>query len=492
MRKNLQMMMILFAIVSSFLISPSLMGSYDKNQIDSYHLSSGLIYHSPIVISSDVEFDNFSFPGNGTIDSPYLIQNYEIIATGLGVAGIYISGTSRFFEIRNCYIKSSDDAAIFINSVASGTVFIADNYLRSDNKFALGIWNGCHYSTVINNTMFAEWDCLDMFNCDNSKIIGNQMSNSDSGTWIEESDNCLIANNTCKDNEYSGIFVCFSDSCIIINNTVKNNGYEGIPLDTVSNSLIENNFCENNGWYNIFSLCSDYLEIYNNTCIGSDSGIILDGSYHKIIDNLCFRNRYFGINLEYINNSTIYRNALLENWRYGVSINSSSSENNTINFNRFIYNNQGNVQAYDEGIGNIWFDGSKKQGNYWSDLKFDSYSIDGPAGSVDLYPLPLQDSDNDGLDDYLEEFIYLTDVYDNDTDDDGYLDGEEIEAGTDPHNPLDYPGKENNTNTTDDDTNKDENEGQTFTISSSYTYLAALFMVSLTLIFRKKRKELKL
>lgn len=503
-------MMILFVIVSSFLISPSLIESYNKNQINDSLFSSGLISHPPIIISSDADFSIYDFTGDGTIGSPYLIQGYEIIASGYSIS---ISGTTKFFEIRDCNVQSFDESSIFINSVASGTVFIADNYLKSYSKSAVQIWNGCHYSSIINNTMIAVWDCLEMFNCDNSMIIGNIMSNSGSGIWIEESDYCIIANNTCNNNEFSGIFVCFSESCHITDNIVKNNGYEGIPLDSVSNSLVENNFCENNGWYNIFSLCSDYLEIYNNTCIGSDNGIVLDGCYHKIIDNFCFKNRYNGMNLEYIDNSTIYRNLLLENLLYGVAINSSTSTSNTLYYNFFIYNNEGNIQAYDKGIANNWFNITKNQGNYWSDLEYDFYNIDGPTGSVDLYPLPLQDSDSDGLDDYLEEFIYFTDINNNDsdsdglldgeevneygtnplsedTDEDGYSDGVEVESGTDPLDPTSFPTEETNTDTNGEEDNTPDEENKTFTIKYSYVYFIAILLISSFITYKKKNRKI--
>jgi ABC-type transport system substrate-binding protein len=50
------------------------------------------------------------------------------------------------------------------------------------------------------------------------------------------------------------------------------------------------------------------------------------------------------------------------------------------------------------------------------------------------------DTDGDGLDDYFEIYTSGTDATDIDTDDDGFNDKEEWDAGTDPFDPLDYPG----------------------------------------------------
>ena len=47
------------------------------------------------------------------------------------------------------------------------------------------------------------------------------------------------------------------------------------------------------------------------------------------------------------------------------------------------------------------------------------------------------DTDNDGLTDWEEVFVYGTEKGDPDTDDDGATDGNEIFAGTDPRNILD-------------------------------------------------------
>lgn len=54
------------------------------------------------------------------------------------------------------------------------------------------------------------------------------------------------------------------------------------------------------------------------------------------------------------------------------------------------------------------------------------------AYNPDMY----KDSDNDGLTDYEEKAIYQTFWYDNDTDDDGFMDGNEVANGYSPKHPL--------------------------------------------------------
>jgi hypothetical protein len=50
-----------------------------------------------------------------------------------------------------------------------------------------------------------------------------------------------------------------------------------------------------------------------------------------------------------------------------------------------------------------------------------------------------QDTDNDGLSDFEEEFVYQTSVYNEDSDSDGFSDKEEVDAGSNPLNPEHTP-----------------------------------------------------
>lgn len=65
----------------------------------------------------------------------------------------------------------------------------------------------------------------------------------------------------------------------------------------------------------------------------------------------------------------------------------SSSMSNTIYTNNFIDNVGSSSQAFCSEASNLWYEPILLTGNYWSDFSTATYSIDGPAGSVDLYPL---------------------------------------------------------------------------------------------------------
>ncbi len=123
--------------------------------------------HAPIDIDSDDDFITYSFPGTGIKTDPYIIENYEIIATDS--EGIYIYNTSKFFIIRDCFIDTADDITIYINKVASGTALITNNT--------------CIEQITISSST-------------NAVISNNHIVNY--GVHLAGSNHSLVTNNTCK------------------------------------------------------------------------------------------------------------------------------------------------------------------------------------------------------------------------------------------------------------------------------------------------------
>jgi hypothetical protein len=82
------------------------------------------------------------------------------------------------------------------------------------------------------------------------------------------------------------------------------------------------------------------------------------------------------------------------------------------------------------------------------------------------------DPDGDGLTNY-QEYIYDTDPFKSDSDGDKHSDGEEVEKGTDPNNPDDYPGKS-------------EEEKESILIIIAAVFIAIVIAVALFLFLRFK------
>ncbi len=227
----------------------------EKNKRD-LSLSS-LIPHDPIFITSDSDFE--VFPGAGTVEDPYVIEEYSITTTS--DEGIYIIDTTKYFTVRNCYVDAISHG-IYIRNVADNT------------------------ATVTNNT------------CSNNGYNGIELWGSDSST---------VANNTCTNNNQYGIFIRSSSNSTVINNTCNNNSGDGIFLDFSDNSSVSSNICNNND-YGIWFSCSDYSTVTNNTCNNNDYGIYLQNSYSSTVSNNTCTNNGRGIYLKLSYSSCVTSN----------------------------------------------------------------------------------------------------------------------------------------------------------------------------------------
>ncbi|MCG3224152.1 MAG: right-handed parallel beta-helix repeat-containing protein [Candidatus Heimdallarchaeota archaeon] len=132
----------------------------------------------------------------------------------------------------------------------------------------------------------------------------------------------------------------------------------------------------------------------NTNCSGIYIGDVADGTA-IVINNIC-NNNNIGISLDNSDFCILSYNLLQENENYGVHL-FSNSDNNIIHHNTFVDNNLGGTsQAFNYGSANTWYDVETLEGNWWSDWSgTGSYSIDGPSGSIDPYPLNESVIDND-------------------------------------------------------------------------------------------------
>ncbi len=303
--------------LSLLLILPLRMAQSETPSEELIHTYS-YVDHEPIVIITDQNFTDYGFPGAGTEEDPYRIENYKILSSKN--TGIYIASTTKHFTIRHCYINVYY-IGIRLYNVASFT------------------------ATIFNNT------------CE---------YNSYGGILIDTCDFIQIINNTCSNNNYVGIMTKFSLSTIV-NNTCVNNQEAGILCSDYSDySSVLNNYCKYNN-LGLWVLRSDYLTVSNNTFSYNTEGALCGFSSSNLF---------------------IY-NLMKENFEYGVRIQLSSTI--IVHHNAFVDNNKlGTSQAQADSSGNVFYDTTTSEGNYWSDWSgIGNYSIDGAGDCVDLYPLGL-------------------------------------------------------------------------------------------------------
>lgn len=371
---------------------------------------------------------------------------------------------------------------------------------------------------------------VSLFYCQNANITENSC-----GIEAVYGENMNILNNYFTDTS-------LRLSCITTVNIENNNykdGYFTIYLNQIVSGYINNNTCGYDEYFANLYIIFSYDCIIENNIILSNT---LDGLSLYYCDSLTVRNNEIydsGKNSLYLretDNCYFYQNIFAQYGDYGISVQENSA-NNIFYFN-IISNNidSGTSEAIDNGVGNYWYNTSSNTGNYWYDWSGSgSYTIDGTAGSYDLYPLsdtdddgmapeweiyynlnpwfddaggdldldgltnleeylnnanPLvNDTDSDGLSDYDEVNVYETKPNDSDSDDDNLSDKEEV---------LIYFSDPNN-NDTDGDGMLDGEEVENgydplvpdAPEDSSLAFEIVLLAISISIIFRRKKHRSK-
>jgi parallel beta-helix repeat protein len=205
---------------------------FTPNEINSYNNSNPVnikffVEHDPIEILNDTAFILYGFEGEGTEESPYIIENFQIESFGFLSNGIYVTGTTDYFIIRNNYLIH-EYLAINIHDVAPHTSQVINNTCVGsiDDGCAIGI----SYTT----------GCL---------ILDNICSDSSNGIHTNEADSITIKGNKVSNSIYHGISLRFTYSCNVTYNDIRNSGHFGLALigGITYYNLIHHNTFVNNG-----------------------------------------------------------------------------------------------------------------------------------------------------------------------------------------------------------------------------------------------------
>ena len=130
-----------------------------------------------IIIRSNSDFEKFNFPGNGTIDDPYIIAGRWIFTNPTFGGGFCISirNTNAYVTIRDCGISSTRDSGVPVDFTDASNIVIESCIIRNAR---IGIW---------------------VFRCDNIEILNNQISNCGTGINLAQTDTYLITGNSYSD-----------------------------------------------------------------------------------------------------------------------------------------------------------------------------------------------------------------------------------------------------------------------------------------------------
>ncbi|MBY9001602.1 MAG: right-handed parallel beta-helix repeat-containing protein [Candidatus Heimdallarchaeota archaeon] len=240
-----------FQIIVVLLISMSIMlpfstkiktkGNFDDALAETIiSLDYSYTVHVPIAISGDTQLNNTAVAGDGSSNSPYILEGWNITSTTNN--GISITATTKYFVIRNCWIKTPNNYGISINNVETYTANITNNRITECYK---GIY---------------------LINAPNSKITNNYCNNaSEIGIEISASYGTYLQNNTLVGNRLAAISLTLTPIMEIYDNTILGTTHNGIVFfETESSQIIGNKIINNGGYCLFFTMNSFGNVIHHN------------------------------------------------------------------------------------------------------------------------------------------------------------------------------------------------------------------------------------
>jgi len=211
--------------------------------------------HSPITIDGNAGFTsaNGVTGGSGTLSDPYIIQGWDINASGIGCcnaygnAGLVIEHTNASFIVRNVYVHQGlpVDEGIMLRLVSNGFV---ENSVTSEDYFGIVVDSSTNV-TVSGNTVYSNNPYgIYLYHTGNSMVSGNNVYfNQNAGIYLDTSTDVTVTDNLVHDQVIMGIDTYTTSYDTIVANNVSNNGEIGIRLYLSSYNLVYHNNLYSNG-----------------------------------------------------------------------------------------------------------------------------------------------------------------------------------------------------------------------------------------------------
>lgn len=202
--------------------------------------------------------------GSGTWNDPFIIEGWEINASG-GV-GIKIKNSDAHFVIRNVLVHSGasidyhGEDGISLSLVENGVI---ENVTLQDNADGIGIGGSANvtvrYSDIYSNNHY--------------------------GIYLSSTTNVTIANTSIFDNNRDGIYAHRSESASIAGCLISENEGYGVSMTNSTNGSIAGNDIAGNQWGGIELIESDRNTIVHNSISGDRYGVTLRQSKRSSLSN---------------------------------------------------------------------------------------------------------------------------------------------------------------------------------------------------------------
>jgi len=369
--------LVLTVLVFSMLVLLAINLDYEQSMVcpqqDIYVVSGDLAESLPIEIMSDDDFQhNENITGEGTIDLPYIIEDFSINLNNTeAAAGIKIYNTDAHVIIRNCAIQGinrldlSDGPPGYLEIIGTGIeLYNTSNVIvRACRIFMVSIGIHMIYHTdttlvegnIINgNPLGSPMDygsrgivvtteangnkiasnraenCsigISVTESSKTQVEGNVVTNSDGAMFISTAPETFIYENNCSFNTNTGISITSSPESNVTSNVIDDCGRVGIVLYACENITVK---------YNIVSNHSGEKDAIDES-LDDECGLFMhSGTWNSIIWN------------NFINNDIEVQNNIEGNlFDYNYYSDYTGVDTNTDNIGDSPYNIAGNSPTQD-------------------------------------------------------------------------------------------------------------------------------------------------
>ncbi len=250
--------------------------------------------HSTVFIDGNSAFHSTatseSWLGNGSLASPYLINNYNITGS-ISETLIEIRNTDLYFNISNCLLDRGKFGILFTNVT---NAFVFNNTIQRSKG------------------LVGQGDAIVLSSCFSSNFTHNRIIGHDHIAFSISNSHFLdISYNNISHNDYGGIYLSSSHNNTLTYNYLFNSSHEGIYLGSSRDNLLSNNVLENQGRGFYLSSNANTNNITHNQ-LGNieDNGIRITSSYDNRLINNTFNETARNIFLQTAPNNTLLDNRL--------------------------------------------------------------------------------------------------------------------------------------------------------------------------------------
>jgi len=335
------------------------------------------------VIGSEGGIGLFSSTGNLVSDN---------VITGCSEAVELVSSSGNVVSGNNI---TNNNSGVYLVLSSTDNTIVGNNI--SFNEGNIYLWNSSE-NTITGNTITDGAEAIQLYESSNNTISGNNISHNYNGVWSRyNSAENVISGNNITANTNDGIYLYSSSGNSISENDITNN-LRGIDLSASSNNtLSENNVTGNivgiragSALINSVLVKSTNNAVLGNTIVNNTNGVDVIGVLFTTISrNHIAENSRYGISLDAAGNNTISANNITNNnlgiYYDGLCDNNTAYHNNFIDNTKQVEVSPGDVDAWDDGV----------EGNYWSNYTGVDLNHDGIGDSwheiyennIDHYPL---------------------------------------------------------------------------------------------------------